>query len=416
MVEHLRDRLRRSGFETHVVIPAGHGPTGRAWSRPARRRARDPPSCSPATSTPWGSRAWTEPFAATVDGDRLSGRGSSDMKGGVAAMVVAAEELVRRRLRGRVVLALVADEEDASLGAEAVLAALPGLGIQPDVAVVGEPTWLAVAASLRGYALVEVTFAGRAAHSSQPDEGVNAVAHLGRLLGAVEARDAEIAGHGASLMVTVASGGDSPFVLARSARALVERRTVPGRGLRRRARRGRGAARHPAGRRPDGRRARPGSSSPGRRGASTPTGRPRPSPTRSRPPWPAPTPTALCRNGSTRPTGWRRRSGRRPASPPWCAGRRAAGCTRPTSGSTWPGAAVRRRPHRGGRAVGRRGGGRACPLTRGGCAATRRCSTRGCASRRTRRRRSPSPATSSATTSSATSWPVTCRSTPGSTR
>ena len=72
------------------------------------------------------------------------------------------------------------------------------------------------------------TLTGRAAHSSQPDLGVNAVAHLGRLLVAVEQRDAELGEGGASLMATVASGGDSPFVLARSARVLVERRTVPG--------------------------------------------------------------------------------------------------------------------------------------------------------------------------------------------
>ena len=94
--------------------------------------------------------------------------------------------------------------------------------------MVGEPTWLALTASLRGYALVEVTLAGRAAHSSQPELGVNAVAHLGRLLVAVERRDAELGEAGASLMATVASGGDSPFVLARSARVLVERRTIPG--------------------------------------------------------------------------------------------------------------------------------------------------------------------------------------------
>ena len=190
VVEHLRDRLRRSGFETHVVIPEGRA------DRPSLVATGAQSSPGPTVVLTGhldtvGVEGMDQPFAATVDGDRLSGRGSSDMKAGVAAMVVAAEELVGRRLSGRVVLALVADEEDASVGAEAVLAALPGLGIRPD-------------------------------------EGVNAVAHLGRLLGAIEARDAEIAGHGASLMVTVASGGDSPFVLARSARALVERRTVPG--------------------------------------------------------------------------------------------------------------------------------------------------------------------------------------------
>ena len=170
-----------------------------------------------------GVEGMDDPFGARVDGDRLEGRGACDMKGGVAAMVVAAEELARRRLPGRVVLALVADEEDASLGTLAVLDALPGLGIEPDVAVIGEPTWLALAQSLRGYALVEVTLEGRAAHSSQPEQGVNAVAHLGRLLAAVESRGSLVAERGGSLMVTVASGGESPFVLARHATAIVER-------------------------------------------------------------------------------------------------------------------------------------------------------------------------------------------------
>ena len=86
------------------------------------------------------------------------------------------------------VLALVADEEDESLGTLAVLDALPGLGVGCRRRVIGEPTWLALAQSLRGYALVEVTLTGRAAHSSQPDLGVNAVTHLGRLLAAVESR------------------------------------------------------------------------------------------------------------------------------------------------------------------------------------------------------------------------------------
>ncbi len=227
MAEHLRTRLQRNGFETHVVTPAGNdhrpslvaiGPVG-------------PPGPTVVLTghlDTVGVDGMPHPFTPTVEEDRLTGRGASDMKGGVAAMVVAAEELVRLGMPGRVVLALVADEEDASLGAEAVLAALPGLGIHPDVAVVGEPTWLALTESLRGYALVEVTLSGRAAHSSQPELGVNAVAHLGRLLAAVERRATTLPDPGASLMVTVAHGGDSPFVLARSARALVERRTVPG--------------------------------------------------------------------------------------------------------------------------------------------------------------------------------------------
>jgi acetylornithine deacetylase len=227
IIDHLRTRLSHSGFETHVITPIGRddrpslvaiGPMG----------APGPTVVLTGHVDTVGVEGMADPFLPRIDGDRLEGRGACDMKGGVAAMVVAAEELARSGVAGRVVLALVADEEDESLGTLAVLDALPGLGVAADVAIIGEPTWLALARSLRGYALVEVTLTGRAAHSSQPDLGVNAVTHLGRLLAAVESRGSEIAEGGGSLMVTLASGGESPFVLARTARALVERRTVPG--------------------------------------------------------------------------------------------------------------------------------------------------------------------------------------------
>ena len=232
IVTRLRERLQHSGFETHVITQPGKSdrpslvaigpgdPTGTNAARPTIVLTGHLDTV--------GVEGMDAPFAASVDGDRLTGRGASDMKAGVAAMVVAAEELVRRGSPARVVLALVADEEDASLGTEAVLDALPELGILPDAAVVGEPTWLALAETLRGYALVEVTLTGRPAHSSQPELGVNAVTHLGRLLVAVEERGRLLADSGGSLMATVASGGQSPFVLARTARAVIERRTVPG--------------------------------------------------------------------------------------------------------------------------------------------------------------------------------------------
>ncbi len=130
-------------------------------------------------------------------------------------------------------LALVADEEHASVGTEAVLEFLGGR--LPDACLVGEPTWLDLAVAHRGYAVVQVAFTGQAAHSSQASLGVNAVSHLGRLISAVEERDAllaaqpghPVAGTG-SMMTTVAGGGTSPFVLADAAFGVVERRTVPG--------------------------------------------------------------------------------------------------------------------------------------------------------------------------------------------
>lgn len=184
-----------------------------------------------------GVEGMDDPFGARIEGDRetgrLYGRGACDMKAGIAAMVVAAEEVAAQGSAGDIILALVSDEENASVGTEAVLAHLAG-GL-PDACLIGEPTWLDFAATHRGYAVVEVGFEGRASHSAQPELGVNAVAHLGRFLVGVEEQGMALAagqGHpvagNGSLMATVASGGVSPFLIPATASAVVERRTVPG--------------------------------------------------------------------------------------------------------------------------------------------------------------------------------------------
>jgi acetylornithine deacetylase len=176
-----------------------------------------------------GVAGMAEPFVPRVDGDRLFGRGAADMKGGVAAVVAAAERLVASGSRTRPVLALVADEEDANLGSEAVIEALPGLGVRPDACLVAEPTDLALCRSLRGFAVVRVRFAGRAVHSSQAELGVNAVTHLGRLLHAVDHRAPAVRAAGGDLMVTWVRGGESAFVVPDRAECLVELRTPPDR-------------------------------------------------------------------------------------------------------------------------------------------------------------------------------------------
>jgi acetylornithine deacetylase len=214
IVAHLRERLDDAGFATYVVM-AGDRPSVVA----AGPEVDGPTLVLNGHLDTVGTSGMENPFEARIEGDRLLGRGAADMKGGVAAMVVAAERLVSSG-SARPVLALVADEEDASLGSEAVVAALPGLGIRPDACIIGEPTDNVLARTLRGFAVVRVRFTGRAAHSSQPELGVNAVTHLGRLLHAVEAHP--------DLMATVARGGTSAFVVPDSAECLVERRVPPG--------------------------------------------------------------------------------------------------------------------------------------------------------------------------------------------
>lgn len=120
----------------------------------------------------------TEPFAATVAGGRVHGRGSYDMKGAVAAALVAARDLDRAGLDGSVVVACAADEEHASLGAERLVAHGP----LPDHVIVCEPTEEQVCIAHRGFAGFEIDVHGRAAHGSRPDLGVDAIAATGVVL------------------------------------------------------------------------------------------------------------------------------------------------------------------------------------------------------------------------------------------
>jgi acetylornithine deacetylase len=228
----LADRLSGSGFEVQLV-PAPSDPRRvsvvavRDGDRPGRTVVLN------GHLDTVGVDGMAEPFTARIDGDRMLGRGTSDMKGGVAGLVVAAQQLAAAGVLGRLVLALVADEEDASLGAAAVLEALGGGPM--DVCLVAEPTWLDLAVAHRGYAVVKAVLHGRAAHSSQPEQGVDVLAPLGALLVAVGERDRALRqasphpllAHG-SLLPTVAHGGSAPFTVAARAEALIERRTLPG--------------------------------------------------------------------------------------------------------------------------------------------------------------------------------------------
>jgi acetylornithine deacetylase len=223
----LQHRLGRAGFTTHVVCPPDRP------DRPSLVAIAPGPLNAPTVIfnghlDTVGVKGMDAPFTPRIDGDKLFARGAADMKGGVAALVAAAEELVHAGAPVRPVLALVADEEDSSLGSEAVIAALPELGIQPDVCLIGEPTDNALARSLRGFAVVKVTFAGRASHSSQPENGINAVTHLGEFMARVAARAETVRSTGGDLMITMVRGGDSPYVIPEHAECLVEVRTVAG--------------------------------------------------------------------------------------------------------------------------------------------------------------------------------------------
>lgn len=164
----------------------------------------------------------------------LFGRGAYDTKGGVASVLVAAAR-ASGSLRGDVVVTLVADEEFGSHGTEEVLAHLRDRNIVIDGAIVTEPSGLELTLAHRGFAWFEVEITGLASHGSMPEQGIDAIAHAGRVMGALdglratlEARPRHpVLGHGTVRVATIAGGVDAATV-APSCRLTVERRFLPG--------------------------------------------------------------------------------------------------------------------------------------------------------------------------------------------
>lgn len=174
------------------------------------------------------------PFTPTVADGRMYGRGAGDMKGGLAACMLALERVRRLGLAGDVILTAVADEEHDSIGTRETLAELQRTGTRIDAAIVAEPTNLDLLVAHRGFSVFEVELKGRASHTSQPEYGVNALTHLGKLLQAVQRR-AETIGQRephpllgvGTLQPVLASGGHELFTTPAHARLTIERRTLP---------------------------------------------------------------------------------------------------------------------------------------------------------------------------------------------
>lgn len=165
-----------------------------------------------------------------VEGDRLYGRGSYDMKGGVAAMMVAACRAKAKGVRGDVLVACVADEEYASFGTEEVVRHFTAHG-----AIVTEPSAHELTIAHKGFAWFDVIVTGRAAHGSRPDLGIDAIAKAGKFLTALEAYDRRLRAtpshpilRSGSAHASRIEGGAEISSYPALCRISLERRTIPG--------------------------------------------------------------------------------------------------------------------------------------------------------------------------------------------
>jgi acetylornithine deacetylase len=166
-----------------------------------------------------------------VDGRRMYGRGTYDMKGSLAAIMSVAVAGKERGVSGDLVVTAVADEEALSIGSERVAET-----VAADAAIVAEPTDMRVAIAHRGFVWLELETRGRAAHGSRYDLGVDAIARMGPALAGLGELDRRLRADGAlhpllgggSTHAALIEGGTEPSTYAERCVAKVERRTLPG--------------------------------------------------------------------------------------------------------------------------------------------------------------------------------------------
>ena len=225
----MTDHLERLGYETNVgeIAPGrpnvvGIGPGGGG-----------PVLALVGHTDTVGVGGYDDPFSGTISDGRIHGRGTCDMKGALAAFIEVAEVLhdADQPLRGRLMIAGIADEEHGMLGSRAL-----GIhGALADYAIVGEPTDLDVCIAHKGQYAFPVRTFGTAVHSSIADQGVNAIESMMEVVSAFSDYDRQLRARPvhplcgtATANVGTIRGGELVSIVPDFCEIHVDRRVLPG--------------------------------------------------------------------------------------------------------------------------------------------------------------------------------------------
>jgi acetylornithine deacetylase len=177
-----------------------------------------------------GVAGMEHPYTPKIVGNRLYGRGAYDMKGGLAAIMLAGAAAAKQQLHGDVIVTAVIDEEYASLGTQSIVKRW-----HADAAVVTEATGLDLCIAHKGFVWLDVEVTGAAAHGSRPDLGIDAIVRMGKVLTQLDQLSARLqssAGHpllgAGSAHASLIAGGQELSSYPARCTLSIERRTVPG--------------------------------------------------------------------------------------------------------------------------------------------------------------------------------------------
>jgi len=184
---------------------------------------------------PADESAWSvDPFDLTRRDGRIIGRGVSDMKGALAAKLLAAESYLRNHDDpGQVELAFVVGEERGGFGTEALVES----GVQTDWVILGEPTDMQICTAQKGTARYHVLIGGESSHAGRPDKGINAIDGARIVMDGLESLNQRMAERThplltpGSVTVTEIEGGIAPNVVPDRVQLTLDCRLLPGTGV-----------------------------------------------------------------------------------------------------------------------------------------------------------------------------------------
>ncbi len=187
---------------------------------------------------PTAGQVWShDPFDPWVAEGRLYGRGATDMKGFLGVVMALAPEMAAAPLARPIHLAFSYDEEIGCAGVRPLVRHLAEQEVRAELVLIGEPTDMQVVTAHKGIRVLRTTVKGRAAHSSQPASGANAIAALARIALAIEAQAAHLARterderfdppH-TTVNLGQIRGGEAVNIVAEQAELLWEYRPLPG--------------------------------------------------------------------------------------------------------------------------------------------------------------------------------------------
>jgi acetylornithine deacetylase len=188
---------------------------------------------------PVDGQAWdTDPFTATVAGDKLFGRGTADMKGFIANALLLVPKYLAAKTDAPLHIALSYDEEVGCIGVRSLIKDLTEMGLKTAGCIVGEPTMMQPIIAHKGTHRFRCCITGREAHSSYTTQGVNSIEYAARIivyirqmadrLAQLESRDYSFTVPFTTLQTGTIKGGIASNIVPKDCEFNFEARTMPG--------------------------------------------------------------------------------------------------------------------------------------------------------------------------------------------